>query len=95
MQFQTTTIHFDPNYTFDWDDYSNLKDWPGFHITYADDRRLVFNLKEGVAYEQLEVGGPFYPLMVHQHEYKPPPSRPKTSAASKTKTAIPSSTRPS
>ncbi len=69
MQVQTKTINFDPNYNFDWESCSNLYNWPSFRIVYADGRMLVFNLKEGTAFEQQEVGGPFYPCFVHQHEY--------------------------
>lgn len=70
MQIQTTTVHFDPNYTFDWDDptLNYLKDWPSFRIELAG-RVLVFDLAKGIAFEQHE--GMYRPLVVQGHEYQP------------------------
>jgi hypothetical protein len=71
QQLQTTFVNLDPEGKFDWDNYSNMKDWPIFHIEFPDGRKLIFDLKKGIAFEQKKPGGPFYPLMVHEHWYKP------------------------
>lgn len=70
QQFQTEKFHFNLN-GFDWDDYSIMKDWPVFHIKYPDGRELVFDLREGNAFEQKKAGGPFCRRIVHDHWYEP------------------------